>query len=180
MLLLETCQDTRNIKAGILAIQQLSHEIGQPIPLMISVTIEPMGTMLAGQNIEALWASLDHVDLLSLGLNCATGPEFMTDHVRTLQSLTSGFVSCYPNAGLPNEEGLYQETPTSLAQQLERFVDRGWLNIVGGCCGTTEQHIRAIAQMAEGKVAAPSGRYRIIAPCIPASKSSKPRRARVR
>ncbi|HXN19591.1 MAG TPA: methionine synthase [Candidatus Binatus sp.] len=151
VLLLETCQDTRNIKAGILAIQQLSHDLGQPIPLMVSVTIEPMGTMLAGQSIEALWSSLHHVDLISLGLNCATGPEFMTDHVRTLQSLTSGLVSCYPNAGLPNEEGLYQETPSSLAQQLERFVDRGWLNMVGGCCGTTEKHIRAIAQMVQGK-----------------------------
>ncbi|MGH9700560.1 MAG: vitamin B12 dependent-methionine synthase activation domain-containing protein, partial [Candidatus Acidiferrales bacterium] len=151
ILLLETCQDTRNIKAGALGIQDLSREIGQPIPLMISVTIEAMGTMLAGQSIEALWASLDHLDLLSLGLNCATGPEFMTDHVRTLQALTSRAVSCYPNAGLPNEDGRYGETPTSLAGQLERFIDRGWLNIVGGCCGTTEQHIRAIAQMAEGK-----------------------------
>ena len=151
LLLLETCQDTRNIKAGILAIQDLSHEIGAPIPLMISATIEAMGTMLAGQGIEALWTSLDHVELLSLGLNCATGPEFMTDHIRTLQSLTSRYVSCYPNAGLPNEEGRYGETPTSLTEQLERFVDRGWLNIVGGCCGTTEEHIRAIAQMAEGK-----------------------------
>jgi len=151
ILLLETCQDTRNIKAGALAIQDLSREIGQPIPLMISVTIEPMGTMLAGQTVEALWASLDHLELLSLGLNCATGPEFMTDHIRSLQSITSRSVSCYPNAGLPNEEGKYGETPTSLAEQLERFIDRGWLNIVGGCCGTTEQHIRAIAQMAEGK-----------------------------
>ncbi len=151
ILLLETCQDTRNIKAGLLAIQELARELGAPIPLMVSVTIEAMGTMLAGQGIEALWASLDHVDLISLGLNCATGPEFMTDHVRTLQSLTNRAVSCYPNAGLPNEEGLYQETPTSLAEQLERFIDRGWLNIVGGCCGTTEKHIRAIAQMAEGK-----------------------------
>jgi 5-methyltetrahydrofolate--homocysteine methyltransferase len=150
-LLLETCFDTRNIKAGALAVLHLSRELGQPIPLMISVTIEPMGTMLAGQGIEALWASLDHLDLLSIGLNCATGPEFMTDHVRTLQSLTTRFVSCYPNAGLPNEEGRYGETPTSLAEQLGRFVDRGWLNIVGGCCGTTEKHIRAIAQMAEGK-----------------------------
>ena len=105
ILLLETCQDTRNIKAGVLAIQELSREIGQPIPLMISVTIEPMGTMLAGQNIEALWASLDHVDVISLGLNCATGPEFMTDHVRTLQSLTTRFVSCYPNAGLAERRG---------------------------------------------------------------------------
>jgi 5-methyltetrahydrofolate--homocysteine methyltransferase len=151
ILLLETCQDTRNIKAGLLALQELARELGAPIPLMVSVTIEAMGTMLAGQGIEALWSSLDHVDLISLGLNCATGPEFMTDHVRTLQSLTNRAVSCYPNAGLPNEEGLYQETPTSLADQLERFIDRGWLNIVGGCCGTTEKHIRAIAQMAEGK-----------------------------
>jgi 5-methyltetrahydrofolate--homocysteine methyltransferase len=151
VLLVETSQDTRNIKAAALAVQDLSRELGQPIPLMISVTIEPMGTMLAGQNIEVLWASLDHVDVISLGLNCATGPEFMTDHVRTLQSLTARSVSCYPNAGLPNEEGKYAETPTSLAEQLERFVNRGWLNIVGGCCGTTEKHIRAIAQMAEGK-----------------------------
>ena len=151
LLLLETCQDTRNIKAGVLAIQDLSGEIGAPVPLMISATIEAMGTMLAGQGIEALWTSLDHVELLSLGLNCATGPEFMTDHVRTLQSLTNRYVSCYPNAGLPNEEGRYGETPTSLTEQLERFVDRGWLNIVGGCCGTTEEHIRAIAQMAQGK-----------------------------
>ncbi len=151
ILLLETCQDTRNIKAGLLAIQELARGLGQPIPLMVSVTIEAMGTMLAGQGIEALWASLDHVDLISLGLNCATGPEFMTDHVRTLQGLTNRAVSCYPNAGLPNEEGLYQETPTSLADQLERFIDRGWLNIVGGCCGTTEKHIRAIAEMAAGK-----------------------------
>ncbi len=151
LLLLETCQDTRNIKAGILAIQELSREVGQPIPVMISVTVEPMGTMLAGQSIEALWASLDSAELLSLGLNCATGPEFMTDHIRTLHSLTSRSVSCYPNAGLPREDGSYGETPTSLAEQLERFVDRGWLNLVGGCCGTTERHIRAIAQMAEGK-----------------------------
>ena len=151
VLLVETCQDTRNIKAAILGIQELSREIGQPIPLMVSVTIEAMGTMLAGQGIEALWASLDHVDLISLGLNCGTGPEFMTDHLRTLQSLTSRFVSCYPNAGLPNEEGRYQETPTTQAEQLERFANRGWLNVVGGCCGTTDQHIRAIAQMAEGK-----------------------------
>src|SRR6202046_4421275 len=150
-LLLETCQDTRNIKAGILAIQDLGRELGAPIPLMVSVTIEAMGTMLAGQGIESLWASLDHVDLITLGLNCATGPEFMTDHIRTLQSLTSRFVSCYPNAGLPNEEGLYGETPTTLSQQLERFIDRGWLNMVGGCCGTTEKHIRAIAQMVVGK-----------------------------
>ena len=151
LLLVETSQDTRNIKAALLAIQKLSAEAGQQVPFIISVTIEPMGSMLAGQTIEAMWASLRFAKPLAFGMNCATGPEFMTDHIRTLSQLTGEFVSCYPNAGLPDEEGKYLETPTSLAAQLEKFVDHGWLNIVGGCCGTTEQHIRAIAQMVEGK-----------------------------
>ena len=151
LLLVETCQDTRNIKAALLAIQKLSKEIGAQVPVIVSVTIEPMGTMLAGQTVEAMWASLRHAKPLAFGMNCATGPEFMTDHIRTLSQLSSEFVSCYPNAGLPDEEGKYLETPTSLAAQLEKFVDHGWLNFVGGCCGTTEQHIRAIAQMVEGK-----------------------------
>jgi len=151
LLLVETCQDTRNIKAAILAIQRLSKEIATAVPYVISVTVEPMGTMLAGQTVEAMWASLRHAHPLAFGMNCATGPEFMTDHIRTLSTLTGEFVSCYPNAGLPDEEGKYLETPTTLAGQLERFVNHGWLNLVGGCCGTTEKHIRAIAQMVEGK-----------------------------
>ncbi|HTQ60824.1 MAG TPA: methionine synthase [Candidatus Solibacter sp.] len=151
LLLVETCQDTRNIKAALLAIQKLSKEIGMQVPVIVSVTIEPMGTMLAGQTVEAMWASLRHAKPLAFGMNCATGPEFMTDHIRTLSQLSSEFVSCYPNAGLPDEEGKYLETPTSLAAQLEKFVDHGWLNFVGGCCGTTEQHIRAITQMVHGK-----------------------------
>jgi len=151
LLLVETCQDTRNIKAAILAIQRLGKEIGSEVPFVISVTIEPMGTMLAGQTVEAMWASLRHAKPLAFGMNCATGPEFMTDHIRTLSQLTGEYVSCYPNAGLPDEEGKYLETPTTLAAQLEKFVDHGWLNFIGGCCGTTEKHIRAIAQMVEGK-----------------------------
>jgi 5-methyltetrahydrofolate--homocysteine methyltransferase len=151
LLLVETCQDTRNIKAALLAIGQLSREIGAEVPTIVSVTIEAMGSMLAGQNIEAMWASLRFAKPLAFGMNCATGPEFMTDHIRTLSQLTGEFVSCYPNAGLPDEEGKYLETPTSLTAQLEKFVDHGWLNLIGGCCGTNEQHIRAIAQMAEGK-----------------------------
>ena len=151
LLLVETSQDTRNVKAALLAIHGLSKEIGVEVPLIISVTIEAMGSMLAGQTIEAMWASLRYAKPLAFGMNCATGPEFMTDHIRTLSQLTGEFVSCYPNAGLPDEEGKYLETPTSLAAQLEKFVDQGWLNIVGGCCGTTEQHIRAIAQMVQGK-----------------------------
>ncbi len=151
ILLLETCQDTRNIKAGLLAIGRLGRELNYPIPTMVSGTIEASGTMLAGQTADALYTSIAHAPLLSVGLNCATGPEFMTDHIRSIHELATTRVSCYPNAGLPDEEGKYLETPTTLAAQLERFVDHGWLNIVGGCCGTRPDHIRAIAQMVEGK-----------------------------
>ncbi|MBM3861564.1 MAG: methionine synthase [Verrucomicrobia bacterium] len=147
LLLVETCQDTRNVKAALIGIEQ----VGVKIPVIVSVTIEPMGTMLAGQTADALVASLQHVELLAIGLNCATGPEFMTDHIRTIHEMATAAVSCYPNAGLPDEEGKYGETPTSLASSLERFVKNGWVNILGGCCGTTPAHIKAIAQMVDGK-----------------------------
>ncbi|HWB82560.1 MAG TPA: methionine synthase [Bryobacteraceae bacterium] len=151
ILLVETCQDTRNIKAALLGIERLRCERGERLPVMVSGTIEATGTMLAGQTADAFCASIAHADLLSIGLNCATGPEFMTDHIRTISEMSPVRVSCYPNAGLPNEEGKYLETPTSLASQLDRFIENGWLNIVGGCCGTTDAHIKAIAQMVEGK-----------------------------
>ena len=149
--LVETSQDTRNVKAALLGIRQLEEETGRKVPTMASGTIEPTGTMLAGQNAEAFLASIEHADLMSIGLNCATGPEFMTDHIRSLSEMASTRISCYPNAGLPNEDGKYLETPESLAAQLERFAKNGWLNIVGGCCGTTDKHIAAIAKMVEGK-----------------------------
>ncbi|MBI2980877.1 MAG: methionine synthase, partial [Deltaproteobacteria bacterium] len=151
LLIVETCQDTRNIKAALIGIQKGFQEFGRKVPLIVSGTIEPMGTMLAGQAADALVVSLSHADLFAIGLNCATGPEFMTDHIRTIHELTGSAVSCYPNAGLPNEEGKYLETPESLSRQLERFIENGWLNLVGGCCGTTEKHIRAIARMVVGK-----------------------------
>jgi 5-methyltetrahydrofolate--homocysteine methyltransferase len=151
ILLLETCQDTRNIKAGLVAIDKLGRELGFTIPTMVSGTIEATGTMLAGQTADSLYTSLSHAPLLSIGLNCATGPEFMTDHLRSLHELAASRISCYPNAGLPDEEGKYLETPTTLAAQLEKFVDHGWLNIIGGCCGTRPDHIQAIAQMVAGK-----------------------------
>ncbi len=151
ILLIETAQDTRNIKAAVIGARQAFQKFGKTLPLMISGTIEPMGTMLAGQAADALVVSLQHVKPLAMGLNCATGPEFMTDHIRTIHEMASSYVSCYPNAGLPDEEGKYLETPQSLARQVERFVDNGWVNIVGGCCGTTEKHIAAMARMVEGK-----------------------------
>ncbi|HUG81273.1 MAG TPA: methionine synthase, partial [Bryobacterales bacterium] len=151
LLLLETCQDTRNVKAGLLGMQLVFEELGRKVPIMVSGTIEPMGTMLVGQPADAFVASLAHIDLLSVGLNCATGPEFMTDHLRTMHQMARCGVSCYPNAGLPDEDGQYLETPDSLASALERFAKNGWLNLIGGCCGTTPGHIRAIAQMVEGK-----------------------------
>ncbi len=104
-LLLETCQDTRNIKAGLLAIERAFAECGWRVPVAVSVTIETTGTMLAGQDAEALAVSLQHADLLYVGLNCATGPELMSDHLRTLSELCRTRVACVPNAGLPDEEG---------------------------------------------------------------------------
>ncbi len=151
ILLIETAPDTRNVKAALVALERLRAELGEPVPAMVSGTIESIGSMLAGQTADAFCASLVHADILSIGLNCGTGPEFMTDHIRTISEMCPVRVSCYPNAGIPDSEGRYLETPASLAAQLERFIGNGWINIVGGCCGTTDAHIRAIAQMAEGK-----------------------------
>src|SRR5699024_8321914 len=116
------------------------------VPLIISGTIEPMGTMLAGQTIEAFYLSIEHMKPIAVGLNCATGPEFMQDHIRSLASLANTSVLCFPNAGLPDVEGRYNESPTMLAKKLMQFAENGWLNIVGGCCGTTPEHIKAIRE----------------------------------
>ncbi|WP_042353828.1 methionine synthase [Bacillus rubiinfantis] len=147
LLLLETSQDMLNVKAGYVGIQQAFEKTGKTLPLIISGTIEPMGTTLAGQSIEAFYISVEHMNPVAVGLNCATGPEFMQDHVRSLAGLASTAVSCYPNAGLPDEEGHYHETPETLAKKLADFAAQGWLNIVGGCCGTTPDHIRAMAEV---------------------------------
>src|SRR5215813_13783433 len=150
-LLVETSQDTRNIKAAILGIGYAFQELGERIPVAVSGTIEPMGTMLAGQSVEALAASLEHLDLLYLGLNCATGPGFMTDHVRSLAAMSPFPVACVPNAGLPDENGVYLETPEMLARSLRLFAEHGWLNLVGGCCGTHTGHVRAIEAAVAGE-----------------------------
>lgn len=145
-LLLETSQDTLNVKAGGIGIRRAFAELGREVPVMISGTIEPMGTTLAGQTIEAFYVSLEHLKPITIGLNCATGPEFMRDHLRTLANLAQCGVSCYPNAGLPDENGHYHETPHGLAAKMRAFAEQGWLNVAGGCCGTTPEHIRALAE----------------------------------
>lgn len=145
-LLLETSQDTLNVKAGSIAIQRAMETTGQKLPLMISGTIEPMGTTLAGQNIESFYISLEHLNPVSIGLNCATGPEFMRDHLRSLSAISRAAISCYPNAGLPDENGHYHESPESLARKIATFAEQGWLNIAGGCCGTTPEHIRVLKE----------------------------------
>ena len=150
-LLLETAQDTRNIKAGLIGIERAGEQAGWRLPVAVSATIEPTGTMLGGQDAEALAVALLHADLLYLGLNCATGPELMADHVRTLAELARTRVAVVPNAGLPNEDGRYDETPEDFVRVIGRFLDAGWLNLVGGCCGTTPGHVAALAGAAAGR-----------------------------
>jgi 5-methyltetrahydrofolate--homocysteine methyltransferase len=151
ILLLETAQDTLNVKAGLIGIERALQRLDAKVAVAVSGTVEQMGTLLAGQDIEAFYTSLAHRDLLWMGLNCATGPDFMTDHLRTLSQICRFFVACVPNAGLPDEEGRYGETPEMLAEKIARFADHGWVNLVGGCCGTTAEHIRRIAEAVEGK-----------------------------
>ncbi len=141
LLLLETSQDTLNVKAGLEGIDRAFVELGLEIPVAVQGTVEPMGTLLAGQDVEAFYTSLAHRDLLWIGLNCATGPSFMTDHIRTLASLSRFPVACVPNAGMPDEDGNYNETPEAMAETVGRFVESGWVNLVGGCCGTVPRHV---------------------------------------
>lgn len=150
LLLVETCQDMRNVKAACIGISNAFKELNKTIPVMISGTIEPMGTTLAGQTIDAFYLAIEHISPISIGLNCATGPEFMRDHVRSLSELSETFVSCYPNAGLPDEDGHYHESPESLAYKVRDFAEQGWVNILGGCCGTTPDHIKAMKEAISG------------------------------
>lgn len=148
LLFLETQQDTLNVKASLLGLDDAFAQLGRSLPTALSVSIETWGTMLAGQPIESLYVSVADRDLFAIGLNCATGPDFMTDHLRTLAEVSRFPISCFPNAGLPDEEGRYNELPPMLAQKIERFCAAGWINIIGGCCGTTPEHIRMIAAVA--------------------------------
>jgi 5-methyltetrahydrofolate--homocysteine methyltransferase len=151
VLLLETMQDTVNVKAILTGVERAIKKTGAPVAVSVQGTVETMGTLLAGQDIEAFYVSLAHRDLLWMGLNCATGPDFMTDHLRTLSEICRFDVACVPNAGLPDEEGKYNETPEMFASKVARFIDNGWVNLVGGCCGTTPEHIKLLADAAAGR-----------------------------
>jgi 5-methyltetrahydrofolate--homocysteine methyltransferase len=150
LLMPETTFDTLNLKACLFAISQFFDERGVDLPVMISATItDASGRTLSGQTVEAFWNSVAHFPALSVGLNCALGPDRMRPYVEELSRIAPCFVSCHPNAGLPNEFGGYDETPEHMRQLLREFAENGWLNIVGGCCGTTPKHIRAIADAME-------------------------------
>ncbi len=145
LLLVETIFDTLNAKAALFAIDKF----GANIPIMVSGTItDASGRTLSGQTTEAFLYSVSHLPLLSVGLNCALGADLMRPYVRTLAKEAPFFVSAYPNAGLPNEFGEYDETPAQMAGTIESFIQEGYINIVGGCCGSTPDHIQAIAEVA--------------------------------
>jgi 5-methyltetrahydrofolate--homocysteine methyltransferase len=146
VLIIETIFDTLNAKAAIFAIKEFFRDHKMELPVMISGTItDASGRTLSGQTLEAFYISVEHANPLSIGLNCALGAEQMRPHVEELASLASCYVSCYPNAGLPNAMGEYDETPEMMAAKVGEFAREGWVNMVGGCCGTTPDHIRAIA-----------------------------------
>lgn len=150
VLLLETIIDTLNVKAALFAIQELFEEEGRSIPVMVSGTItDASGRTLSGQTTDAFLISVSHVPLLSIGLNCALGASALRPYLQVLNENAPFFVSAYPNAGLPNEFGHYDQTPEEMAAQIEEFLKEGLVNIVGGCCGTTPEHIKLIAEVAK-------------------------------
>ena len=147
VLLPETTFDTLNLKAALWAMEEVFDELGYRLPVMISVTItDASGRTLSGQTTEAFWHSIRHARPFSVGINCALGPKEMRPYMATLSKIADCFVSCYPNAGLPNAFGGYDETPEQMAEVLGEFAQAGFLNMVGGCCGTTPDHIAAIGQ----------------------------------
>jgi 5-methyltetrahydrofolate--homocysteine methyltransferase len=149
ILLVETVFDTLNAKAALYAIDEYLDENQLEIPTMVSGTItDASGRTLSGQTTEAFWNSVSHGNLISVGLNCALGAKDMRPYIEELSDKAWVYVSCYPNAGLPNEFGQYDQTPEEMAALVEEFCKSGFLNLVGGCCGTTPAHIKAIAEMA--------------------------------
>lgn len=150
LLLVETVFDTLNAKAALFAINEFKDEHNLTIPVMVSGTItDASGRTLSGQTTEAFWNSVSHADLLSIGLNCALGAKDMRPYIEELSNKAWVNISCYPNAGLPNEFGEYDQGPIEMAKLVEDFCQSGFINMIGGCCGTTPDHIREIASIAK-------------------------------
>ena len=150
MLLLETITDTLNAKAALFAIEELFEETGKQVPIMVSGTItDASGRILSGQTTEAFLISVSHVPLFSIGLNCALGAAALRPYLQVLSEKAPFFVSAHPNAGLPNEFGQYDQTPDQMAAEIEEFLKEGLINIIGGCCGSTPEHISKIAAVAK-------------------------------
>lgn len=148
-LLVETVFDTLNAKAALVAIQELAQERGVHIPIMVSGTItDASGRTLSGQTAEAFLISVSHAPLISVGFNCALGAKQLLPYLQTLAQKSNLAISAYPNAGLPNAFGEYDESPEAMAEQVKEYLDLNLVNIIGGCCGTTPSHIRAIAELA--------------------------------
>ena len=167
VLLPETTFDTLNLKAALWAMEEVFDELGYRLPVMISVTItDASGRTLSGQTTEAFWHSIRHARPFSVGINCALGPKEMRPYMATLSRIADCFVSCYPNAGLPNAFGGYDETPEQMAEVLGEFAQAGFLNMVGGCCGSTPEHIAAIGEAvakAKPRVVAPRSHDTVLA-----------------
>ena len=150
-LMVETVFDTLNCKAALFAISKEVEAADRDVPVMVSGTItDASGRTLSGQTAEAFWVSISHADLLSVGLNCALGATEMRPHIEALSSVSSTWVTCYPNAGLPNAFGEYDETPEAMAEVVGEFAESGLVNMVGGCCGTTPEHVRRIKDRLQG------------------------------
>jgi len=151
LFLVETIFDTLNAKAALYAIDQLFDERGEKLPIMVSGTItDASGRTLSGQTAEAFWISVSHLNLFSVGFNCALGAPEMRPHIQTLSTVADCFVSAYPNAGLPNEFGEYDQSAEEMQQYIREFATSNFVNIIGGCCGTTPEHINAMAEGVKG------------------------------
>ena len=150
ILLVETIFDTLNAKAALFAIDEIREERNITIPIMVSGTItDASGRTLSGQTADAFLISVSHMDLISVGFNCALGAKQLTPYLEILANHTDFGISAYPNAGLPNAFGQYDESPEYMAEQIKEYVDKGLINIIGGCCGTTPDHIKAIADLVQ-------------------------------
>lgn len=158
LLLVETVFDTLNAKAALMGIEEYLESVGEHIPVMVSGTItDASGRTLSGQTLEAFMHSLSHVDLLSIGLNCSLGAKELRPYLKEMAGKSAFYTSVHPNAGLPNQFGEYDETPEEMSVLIKEFIDSGFVNIVGGCCGTTPEHISALAPLTEaGKIREPA------------------------